>query len=1394
MTGSKAPEVPAHEILELGLPPDPAGGGQGSTRRPPPVHAIGDIVAGRYEIRAELGRGGFGRVYLAWHAGMQCLVALKRPLTLGNDDDLVREARAAASLCHPNVCQVLDSWKDEHGPYLVTRYLPGGSLRDYVRRLTEKGEFVETARAMDLALGILRGLRALHESQQRILHRDVKPENVLLDDEGMPKLIDFGLAKLEGVPGVSGSGHGAGTAGYVAPEQAWDARDADERSDLYGYGKTMRYVLTGSLPHESPRREVPRLFRAFIDRCCAHLAEDRYQSASEALDELERLEREFRTPKPTVPLPAGEHEGNLCPGCDEPNDPARRHCWNCGFHLIRPCGLCQTDNRHWERYCGACGVDLPAWDEALALVSRALELARGSEEGGEDYPEAYDSLAKARERAAGRPEFDVIEERTREKIGFLRRTRQEIETHWRSARYELTIPLLEELLEAFPGDLLARRRLEQKDERIRERDRRAALRALRRALGSRDFLESTAQLGLLRELASEGDGEVVREAEDEVNALRKQLENETWSAMGKALQGERWAAVQEQIRSLEAIGAASALVKLGKLRLQAHRALARGDLARARTCLSKIPRRAPGHEGWIAGLGERLRRAETTLLERLRASVLGARSRRGLRQAREVLAAIKDETGAERADELAELERLLRRRAWRPVRREVGTALAVVALLAAIAGGLLLNQELKRDEVHLLSTWDWFVDPEARERPRPQREVPPQALEWLAARGRERLWPKYERAIGIMLERRPNELTWEEREDLLEVVGPLADSVESTLQPRLPELGEVVLRRDQSHWKLEELPEGTPRIWIDDRECEGTAEGFDIGGVPGRIGPAFFSLPLLSDPGAPDEEHRVRAELCYRGDITPPDGGVEVRVVAPEGDSTRLRLVLRAGRDSSGDPPVAARVRLGGDDRPDAVFDSRGEAELEVPAPPPFARPKLELWPRDREENVVPEPVAELVRSTAERAVEDAIGEGRLTDAAGLLHGPEAEEALHQPERGSVVLELREQLRAAVERGDPRVRIWVSSEALAAPDSTANPGGAWEEVLEEGLWVHRREVALRVEVVGGGLDEPELEVPGDAKAILGDPVRDDAGGYVVELELPHERGEDRTELRVGGEYVPEKSRRALAIRADTEIPVIEELELTGGSIEGTVDLRSCAEVTVPAGSYELVGRVVDESGISSVELSGRHPRELAPDGRFRFPVEVEYGDSKTVLELVVSDRSRLSVSRTVTIGPEPSTFVLSGFKVVDLAAATGSDEPEPLPDYEITLVNGPQTDQDSAYFLEVTASGSATDAEDRALGLWFEFDHPARRIEYIEVKGTDREYVAAPGENLRAAAIAWNLRDPQRRWTRIRVYSFGKDAPAQEIYISRDLKFQRDRATRPTEVSTDNRNDPDAPR
>jgi len=1390
--GGVAPELPAHEILELGLPPDPAGGGRGSTRRPPPVHAVGDVVDGRYEIRAELGQGGFGRVYLAWHAGMQCLVALKRPLTLGNDDDLVREARAAASLGHPNVCQVLDSWKDEHGPYLVTQYLPGGSLRDYVRRLREKGEFVDTPRAMDLALGILRGLRALHESQQRILHRDVKPGNVLLDDKGVPKLSDFGLAKLEGVPGISGSGHGAGTAGFVAPEQAWDARDADERSDLYGYGKTMRYVLTGSLPHESPLREVPRLFRAFIDRCCAHLAEDRYQSASEALDELERLERDFRTPKPTVPLPAGEHESNLCPNpeCNEPNDPARRHCWNCGFHLIRPCGLCQTDNRHWMRYCGTCGVDLPAWDEALALVSRAIEQAQGSEEGGETYAEAYDSLAKARERAAGRPEFDVIEERTREKIGFLRRTRQEIETHWRSARYELTVPLLEELLEAFPGDPRATRQLEQKDERIRERDRKAAARALQRALGSRDYLESTAQLDLLRRLAAEEDDGVVREAGDRVSALRKELETKAWSALGRVLQSERWTAALEQLRSLEALGGAPALVRLGKLRLQAHRALARGDLARARTFLSKLPRRAPGQAGWIAGLGERLRRAETALLERGRASVLGARSRKGLRQARERLEAITAEIGAERAEELVELERLLRRRAWRPVRREVGTALAVVALLAAIAVGLLLRHELDRDEAYLLSTWNRFVDPEARERPRRERG---EALEWLAARGRERLWPKYERVIGLLLERRPDELTWEEREDLLEAVGPLKDTVESTLQPRLPDLGEVELRLGQSHWTPEGLPAGTPRIWIDDRECAGTAEGFDIGEVLGRTGPASFSLPLLSNPGSPDEEHCVRAELRYRGDITPPDGGLEVRVVAPEADSSRLSVVLRAGRDSSGDPPVAARVRLGGDDRPDALFDSRGEAELEVPAPLPFARVELELWPRDEAGNEVRGAVTEPLHSTIELAATRALEEGRPTEAAGLLHGPEADEALLQQARAEVVSALREKLRAVVELGDPRVSVWVSNEAPAAPDSTANPEKTWEEVLGEELWVHRSELELRVEVAGAGLDEPELEVVGDAKAILGDPVRDDAGGYVVELELPREMGTDRIELLVGGEYVPEKSRRSLAIRVDTEPPVIEELGLTGGPLGGTIDLRSCTEVTVPAGSYTLSGRVEDESGISSVELSGGSSLEVSPEGRFELPVEVENGDSRTALELVISDRSRLSVRRSLTVRHEPDTFRLSGFKVVDLAAATGPDGPKELEEYEITTPHD-SGGHPAGYHLVLTARGPAADPEDRALGLWLELDHPAKRIEYLVVQKPDREYVASPGENLTAVAIPWNLLDPERRWTRIRVYSFGKEATPQEIYLSCDLVFQQDRVTRPTEVPTDDRNDEDAPR
>jgi serine/threonine-protein kinase len=211
--------------------------------RPP----IGQLLDGRYRVESLIARGGMATVYLGTDTRLERTVALKiMHAELANDEDFVRrfvgEARSVAQLSHPNVVTVYDQGADGHSLYLAMEYVPGQTLRDL---LNSRGR-LSPREALDVMAGVLGGLAAAHDAG--IAHRDVKPENVLLNDSGAIKVADFGLARL--LTGVSQTKSGLiiGTAAYLAPEQV-AGRVADARTDVYAAGVMLFELLTGRQPH-----------------------------------------------------------------------------------------------------------------------------------------------------------------------------------------------------------------------------------------------------------------------------------------------------------------------------------------------------------------------------------------------------------------------------------------------------------------------------------------------------------------------------------------------------------------------------------------------------------------------------------------------------------------------------------------------------------------------------------------------------------------------------------------------------------------------------------------------------------------------------------------------------------------------------------------------------------------------------------------------------------------------------------------------------------------------------------------------------------------------------------------------------------------------------------------
>ena len=211
---------------------------------------IGRVLDGRYRIGPRIARGGMATVYEALDQRLDRVCAVKVMHSgLGDDHDFaarfVREARSAARLSHPNVVAVFDQGDDDGTLFLAMEYIPGHTLRDVIRKEAP----MPPAKALTLLEPVLSALAAAHNAG--LIHRDVKPENVLLADDGRVKVADFGLARAVSAETQHTATGGVliGTVSYLAPELVVDGR-ADARSDVYAAGVLLYEMLTGRKPHE----------------------------------------------------------------------------------------------------------------------------------------------------------------------------------------------------------------------------------------------------------------------------------------------------------------------------------------------------------------------------------------------------------------------------------------------------------------------------------------------------------------------------------------------------------------------------------------------------------------------------------------------------------------------------------------------------------------------------------------------------------------------------------------------------------------------------------------------------------------------------------------------------------------------------------------------------------------------------------------------------------------------------------------------------------------------------------------------------------------------------------------------------------------------------------------
>ncbi len=266
-------------------------------------------MVSHYRIVEKIGAGGMGEVYLALDTKLNRNVALKFLSPRFATDEpfkarFMREARAAAKLNHPNIVTVHEVSEYEGRPFFAMEHVEGRSLRQLIRDKT-----LSVERAIEIGIQVCEGLKEAHSAG--VTHRDIKPSNIVIDKSGRPKLVDFGLAAVEGAEQLTKTGSTLGTVGYMSPEQI-EAKDIDQRSDLFSFGVVLYQMIAARMPFTGeteaavikavlgttpePLARYKSGISENLQRVVSKLLEKdaglRYQSAAGLLSDLKKLKRE----------------------------------------------------------------------------------------------------------------------------------------------------------------------------------------------------------------------------------------------------------------------------------------------------------------------------------------------------------------------------------------------------------------------------------------------------------------------------------------------------------------------------------------------------------------------------------------------------------------------------------------------------------------------------------------------------------------------------------------------------------------------------------------------------------------------------------------------------------------------------------------------------------------------------------------------------------------------------------------------------------------------------------------------------------------------------------------------------------------------------------------------
>jgi len=434
-TGERRGSAPARADAGMSPPPKQGIGGKSSVtvsvasgvgRTPDRDPLLGELIQDQYQIIRKLGEGGYGAVYEAQDVSLQRRMAVKVMLRSRAKNreyvtKFMREARTAAQLSHPNVVGVhgvgVDKARNIH--FLAMEYVEGRTFHD----ILQNTGVMPLEDAIEYIVQACRGLAAAHE--QNIIHRDIKPGNLMVTPAGVVKIADFGLAKVYDPDGAQSTV--IGTPYFMPPEQ-FEGKARDGRTDIYALGVTFYYMLTLKRPHtgngpaqillsvmtKEPksvchhRKDLPEAIWPIVLRMIHRDLDERYAHCDDIIRDLESFRGGVQD----------DEEPTYCPQCGVPNAMEAEACTKCGESLLETCPVCGAEDLAGTRFCGECGANIPEERALAALIDEAKGLMKDG---------SLDAAAARLESA---------EQRSPQNLG-VAKARQELERRrdeWRSQR------------------------------------------------------------------------------------------------------------------------------------------------------------------------------------------------------------------------------------------------------------------------------------------------------------------------------------------------------------------------------------------------------------------------------------------------------------------------------------------------------------------------------------------------------------------------------------------------------------------------------------------------------------------------------------------------------------------------------------------------------------------------------------------------------------------------------------------------------------------------------------------------------------------------------------------------------------------------------------------------